>query len=93
MLSLSFLCYSISEALFALSFSFLRERLMLLFVHSKAALAYYIYAGVTGLFYPPQTDFEHVCVWAALFCLRIFALGGHTNRHIQFREKVWKSLE
>ena len=38
--SLSFLCYSISEALFALSFYFLIEHLMLLFVHAKAALAY-----------------------------------------------------
>ena len=37
-LSLSFLCSSVSEALFALSFSFLSERFSS--VHAKAALAY-----------------------------------------------------
>ena len=37
-LRLSFLCSSVSEALFALSFSFLSERFF--FVHAKAALAY-----------------------------------------------------
>ena len=36
-LSLSFLCSSVSEALFTLSFSFLRE--CFFFVHDKAALA------------------------------------------------------
>ena len=39
-LSLSFLCSSVSEALFALSFSFLSERCLFVFVHAKAALAY-----------------------------------------------------
>ena len=39
-LSLSYICFSVSEALCALSFSFLSERLLLLFVHAKAALAY-----------------------------------------------------
>ena len=39
-LSLSFLCSSVSEALLALSFSFLSERLLSFFVHAKAALAY-----------------------------------------------------
>ena len=38
-LSLSFLCSSVTEALFALSFSFLSERFF--FVHAKAALAEY----------------------------------------------------
>ena len=37
-LSLSFLCSAVSEALFALSFPFLSERFF--FVHAKAALAY-----------------------------------------------------
>ena len=37
-LSLSFLCSSVSDALFALSFSCLSERFF--FVHAKAALAY-----------------------------------------------------
>ena len=37
-LSLSFLCSTVSEALFALSFSFLSE--CFFFVHTKAALAY-----------------------------------------------------
>ena len=50
--SLSFLCSSISEALFALSFSFLSEYLLLLFVHANAALAYSRNenTGVTGRF-------------------------------------------
>ena len=40
-LSLSFLCSSLSEALFALSFPFLSEHFFgLFFVHAKAALAY-----------------------------------------------------
>ena len=40
-LSLSFLCSSVSEALFALSFSFLSERCCCVFsVRAKAALAY-----------------------------------------------------
>ena len=52
-LSLSFLCSSVYEALFALSFSFLSERFSS--VHAKAALAYSR---------PPITDFEHACVWA-----------------------------
>ena len=37
-LSLSFLCSSVSDALFALSFSFLSERFF--FVHAKSALVY-----------------------------------------------------
>ena len=37
-LSLSFLCSSVSEALFALSFSFLSERFF--FIHAKVTLAY-----------------------------------------------------
>ena len=37
-LSLSFLCYSVCDALFALSFSFLSERFF--FVHAKSAVAY-----------------------------------------------------
>ena len=44
-LSLSFRCSSVSEALFTLSFSFLSERFF--FVHDKAALAL------------PKNDFEH----------------------------------
>ena len=40
-LSLSFLCSSVSEALFALSFSFLSEHFSGFFlIHAKAALAY-----------------------------------------------------
>ena len=38
LLSLSFLCSSVSDALFALSFSFLSERFF--FVHAKSALVY-----------------------------------------------------
>ena len=48
-ISLSFLSSSISEALFALSFSFLSERLLLLFVHTKAALVYVTGFAKTGL--------------------------------------------
>ena len=39
-LSISFLCSSVSEARFALCFSFLSECLLLFFVHAKAVLAY-----------------------------------------------------
>ena len=55
-LSLSFLCSSVSEALFTLSFSFLSERFF--FVHDKAALAR-SRNGVTGQSLPPKNDFEH----------------------------------
>ena len=48
MLSLPFLCSSVSEALFALSFSFLSKHL-LFFVQAKAALAYNN-TGVTSQF-------------------------------------------
>ena len=60
-LSLSFLCSSVSEALFTLNFSFLSERFF--FVHDKAALARSIVeinnTGVTGQSLPPKNDFEH----------------------------------
>ena len=46
-LSFSFLCSSVSEALFALSFSFLNERFF--FIHAKAALEMNN-KGVTGRF-------------------------------------------
>ena len=39
-LSLSLLCSSVSEDLFALSFSFISELLLLFFVHAKDALTY-----------------------------------------------------
>ena len=55
-LSLSFLCSSVSEALFTLSFSYLGERFF--FVHDKAAVASR-YMGVTGQSLPPKNDFEH----------------------------------
>ena len=53
-LSFSFLCSSVSEALFALSLSFLSERFF--FIHPKAALEMNN-TGVTGRFEPP-TDYE-----------------------------------
>ena len=58
-LSLSFLCSSVSEALFTLSFSFLSERFF--FVTDKAALARSRNQnrGVTGQSLPPKNDFEH----------------------------------
>ena len=59
-LSLSFLCSSVYEALFDLSFSFLSERFSS--VHAKAALAYNN-TGVTGRILLPNTDFEHARVW------------------------------
>ena len=46
-LSLSFLCFSVSEALFTLSFSFLSERF--LFRHDKAAL---------GQSLPPKNEYR-----------------------------------
>ena len=58
-LSLSFLCFSVSEALFTLSFSFLSEPFF--FVHDKAALARSRNhnKGVTGQTLPPKNDLEH----------------------------------
>ena len=58
-LSLSFLCSSVSEALFSLSFSYQSERFF--FVHDKAALAVVEInnTGVTGQSLPPKNDFEH----------------------------------
>ena len=58
-LSLSFLCSSVSEALFILSFSYLSERFF--FVHDKAALARSLInnTGVTGQSLPTKNDFEH----------------------------------
>ena len=51
-LSLSFLCSSVSEALFTLSFSFLSERFF--FVHNKVALAHNTGAQVS-LYRPKMT--------------------------------------
>ena len=61
-LSLSFLCSSVYEALFPLSFSFLSERFSS--VHTKAAQAIdeTNNMGVTGRILPPNTDFEHARV-------------------------------
>ena len=58
-LRLSFLCSSVSEALFTLSFSYLSERFF--FVHDKAALARSRInnTGVTGQSLPPKNDSEH----------------------------------
>ena len=55
-LSLSFLCSSVSEALFTLTFSYLSERFF--FVHDKAALEH-SRNRVTGQSLPPKNDFEH----------------------------------
>ena len=59
-LSLFFLCSSVAEALFTLSFSYLSERSF--FVHDKAALARVVEinnTGVTGQSLPPKNDFEY----------------------------------
>ena len=63
--SLSFLCSSVSEALFALSFSFLSE--CFFFVHAKAALAYSRneITRVSQVGYNcPKLDFKHARVWS-----------------------------
>ena len=52
-LSLSFLCSSVYEALFALSFSFLIERFSS--AHAKAALAYIIRVSLVGFYRPILT--------------------------------------
>ena len=52
-LSLSFLCSSVSEALFTLSFSFLSERFFLVHIVEINN------TGVTGQSLPPKNDFEH----------------------------------
>ena len=81
-LSLSFLCSSVYEALFALSFSFLSERFSS--VHAKAALAIVEMnnMGVTGRILPPNTDFEHARVWPTLFRLRFLDHDRHTHIYI-----------
>ena len=59
-LSLSFVCSSVSEALFILSFSFLSERfffVMIKLLKSEVEINYN--AGVTGQTLPPKNDFEH----------------------------------
>ena len=71
-LSLSFLCSSVSETLFALSFLFLSERFSS--VHAKVEMNN---TGVTGRIVPPNTDFEHARVWATFFCLRFLAHDRH----------------
>ena len=53
-LSLSFLCSSVSEALFTLSFSYLSERFF--FVHRVVEINN---TGVTGHSLQPKNDFEH----------------------------------
>ena len=79
-LSLSFLCSTVYEALFALSFSFLSERFSS--VHAKAALAYSQNenTGVTGRILPPNTDFEHARVWPTQFRLCFLDHDRH-NAH------------
>ena len=56
-LNLSFLCSSVSEALFTLSFSFLSERFF--FIMIKLLLVEINNTGVTGQSLPPKNDFEH----------------------------------
>ena len=56
-LSLSFLCSSVYEALFALIFSFLIERFSS--AHAKAALAYIIRVSLVGFYHPILTLSMH----------------------------------
>ena len=54
-LSLSFICSSVSEALFALSFSFLSESFFFLL----SRIVEINNSGVTGQILPPKNDFEN----------------------------------
>ena len=58
-LSLSFLCSSVSEALFTLSFSYLSERFFLSMIKLLKRIVEINNTGVTGQSLPPKNDFEH----------------------------------
>ena len=58
-LSLYFLCSSISEALFTLSFSFLSKRFFFVMIKLLQRVVEINNTGVTGQSLPPKNDFEH----------------------------------
>ena len=58
-LSLSFLCSSVSEALVTLSFSFLSERFFFVTIKLLESVVKINNTGVTGQSLPPKNDFEH----------------------------------
>ena len=58
-LSLSFLCSSVSEALFTLSFSFLSERFFFVMIKLLYSVVEINSTGVSGQSLPPKTVFEH----------------------------------
>ena len=58
-LSLSFLCSSVSEALFTLSFSFLSERFFFVMIKLLLSVVEINNTGVTSQSLPPKNDFEH----------------------------------
>ena len=58
-LSLSFLCSSVSDALFALSFSFLSERFFFVLQKLLYRVVEINNTGVTGQSLPPKNYFEH----------------------------------
>ena len=58
-LSLSFLCSSVSEALFILSFSFLSERFFFVMIKLLQSVVEIYNTGVTGQSLSPKNDFEH----------------------------------
>ena len=58
-LSLSFLCSSVSEALFTLSFSFLSERFFFVVIKLLWRVVEINNTGVTGQSLPPKNDLEH----------------------------------
>ena len=60
--SLSFLCSSVSEALFTLSFSFLSERFFFVMIKLLLSVVEINNAGVIGQSLPPKNDFEHARV-------------------------------
>ena len=60
-LRLSFLCSSVSEALFTLSFSFLSERFFFVMIKLLWSVVKINNTGVTGQSLPPKNDFEHAC--------------------------------
>ena len=99
-LSLSFFCSSVSEALFTLSFLYLSERFF--FVHDKAALvrSRINNTGVTGQSLPPQNDFEHACglrnsAYAVNLTYETYRHTRHTDIHIReisIEHPLWGSL-
>ena len=88
-LSLSFHCSSVTEALFTLSFSFLRERFFFVMIKLLYSVVEINNTGVTGQSLPPKNDFEHAR-WQRNSAYAV-NLTYETYRHIYYTSKsgIW----